>query len=257
MDYGYFTKDFLGNKANQFDFDQFKISTVNYTKKVSEDWHFHEKVHISSIIKGGNLESRQKEEIQVVPGRILVYKAGEIHRNRFTEHPSRNFNIEFDLSFFDEDVALSNLKIDEYEQDSFLKLYFEFLLNDEYSKEAIDYQMKSLFWKDTYDERGTWLDQVKTVLHDRWNDFPTLEELSNEVSVHPVTVCKYFSKRYGLTISEYLRKIKAKRAVNMLLNTNCSFAEVAFTCGFSDQSHMNRVIKQNYGYTPKMIRTAV
>ena len=130
------------------------------------------------------------------------------------------------------------------------------LLNDEYSKEAIDCQMKSLFWKDTYDERGTWLDQVKTALHDRWNDCPTLEELSKEVGVHPVTVCKYFSKRYGLTTSEYLRKIKAKRAVNMLFNTNCSFAEVAFTCGFSDQSHMNRVLKQNYGYTPKSLRQA-
>ena len=89
------TKNFLGNTSNRLEATNFKVSLVNYTQKVSEEWHYHENIHLSSIIQGGNLESRKKEDIQVLPGKVMLYDQGEIHRNRYTAHPSKNLNIEF------------------------------------------------------------------------------------------------------------------------------------------------------------------
>ena len=133
-----FTNNFLGTTSGQLTTESFKVSVVDYTEKVSEDWHWHEKIHISSIIRGGNLESRKNQEIQVVPSKILVYQQGEIHRNRFTVHPSKNINIEFEENFFNHDICFSNLTLEENSTIDFFRIYFELQLNDQHSQQSID-----------------------------------------------------------------------------------------------------------------------
>ena len=115
--------------------------------------------------------------------------------------------------------------------------------------------MQSLFWKDSYECKGKWIQALKDLLNDRWDEFPSLNDLSTELKVHPITISKYFAKENGMTLSEYMRKIKVNRAVGLLMNSSSSLAEIAFTCGFSDQSHMSRLVKNYTGYTPGAIRT--
>jgi len=250
-----FTDNFLGTTSGQLTTESFKVSVVDYTQKVSEDWHWHEKIHISSIIRGGNLESRKDQEIQVVPSKILVYQQGEIHRNRFTVHPSKNINIEFEENFFNHDICFSNLTLDENSTIDFFRIYLEIQLNDRSSQQSIGQILQSLFWKDNYENKGEWIQKLKELLNDRWDEFPSLNDLSKELNVHPITISKYFAKENGMTLSEYMRKIKVRRAVGFLMNSSSSLAEIAFTCGFSDQSHMSRLIKNYTGYTPGTIRT--
>ncbi len=251
----YFTENFLGDTSNRYLFDGFKISIVNYTEKVSEEWHFHDKVHISSIVKGGNLESRKTYDIEVDAGRIMVYDQGEIHRNRFTAHPSKNLNIEFEDHFFNSEILLSHLKPDERTNTEFQKIYFELLLNDVCTAQSIEQIVMSLFWCDKYENKALWIPKLKELLNDRWDEFLSLDDLSKEMNIHPVTISKYFAKNSGLTLSEYMRKIKVKRAIDMLINSSISFSEIALSCGFSDQSHMNRLVKKHTGYTPSIIRS--
>ncbi len=40
------TKNFLGNTSNRLEATNFKVSLVNYTQKVSEEWHYHEDIHL-------------------------------------------------------------------------------------------------------------------------------------------------------------------------------------------------------------------
>ncbi len=248
-------KDFLGTTSNSLRSKDFKISVVNYTHKVSEEWHFHEKVHISGILQGGNLESRKRRDIQVSPGKVMVYNQGEIHRNRFTAHPSKNLNIELDEHFFSDGICFSNLALDEHSNMELLRIYFELVLNDSCSIDSCNEILKSLFWVDKSEGKGEWVSKAKTVLKDRWNEFVPLQELSKELQVHPITISKYFSKYVGMTLSDYMRRIKVRRAAHMLLNSSSSIAEIAFTCGFSDQSHMTRLIKNYLRTTPVMIRS--
>ncbi|HAP58570.1 MAG TPA: hypothetical protein DCR93_03330 [Cytophagales bacterium] len=248
---------FLGATSRQLETETFKVSVVDYTHRVSEEWHWHERVHISSILRGGNLESRKREDIQVAPGKVMVYDQGEVHRNRFTAHPSRNLNIELGEDFFGPDIEFAHLRLDESTQLEFHRIYFELALNDTQAAESICRQLQALFWKDPYRRGGEWVARLETLLQDRWDEFPSLEELSRELGVHPITISKYFAKHKGMTLSEYLRKLKVKRALQALLNTTESAAEIAFGCGFSDQSHMTRLVKAYTGYTPGAIRSLV
>ena len=98
------------------------------------------------------------------------------------------------------------------------------------------------------------MNQLRELIKDRWNEFISLEELSLELQVHPVTIAKYFRKYYQCTLGDYMRKIKIQRAIYFLLHTPKKITEIAFLCGFSDQSHMNRVFKAYIGFRPKDIR---
>ncbi|MEP1096067.1 MAG: AraC family transcriptional regulator [Cyclobacteriaceae bacterium] len=247
--------DFLGKTSDRFQNGLFSVSIVEYSHMVSEDWHYHEDVHLSSILVGGNQESRRKGDIDVKPGKIMTYREGEIHRNRNTVFPSKNLNIELSTDFFNDEFQFSKLQLNNKAYVSLLKVYHELSLNDTYSHQSIHQLIKSLFYEDESSNTPYWIDKIKTLLNDRWQEFVSLDELSTELGLHPVSISKYFAKHAKCTLADYMRIIKIERAVYMLLNSSLSLTEIAYRCGFSDQSHMNRLFRHYIGFTPKKLRT--
>ncbi|WP_299361968.1 AraC family transcriptional regulator [Winogradskyella sp.] len=246
--------NFLGTTSYRYENDLFSISIVNYSHFVSEDWHYHEQFHLSSILIGGNRESRKKADIQVKPGKIMTYREGEVHRNRNTVFPSKNLNVEISPKFFNDDIKLSNLYLDNYCSLSLLKVYHELLLNDVYSSQSVQQLLESCFYKGVLLTKPDWINTINTVLQDRWQEFVSLDELSSELGLHPVTISKTFSKHANCTLADYMRKLKVERAINMILNSTDSLTEIAYQCGFSDQSHMTRLFKHYIGFNPKNLR---
>lgn len=247
--------NFLGISSNIIQNDLFSVSIVNYNQFVSEDWHYHENIHLSSILVGGNLESRKEKDIIVTPGKIIAYEAGEVHRNRYTAFPSKNLNIELNNLFFNDEIRFSNLKPSNDTYLYSMKVYYELLINDSYSNQSIKQIIKSFFFNTKYSKKPEWLDTLLLLLHDRWQEFISLEELSKELGLHPVSISKYFAKYVNCTLADYMRTIKVKHAVHILLTTNKPIAEIAFLCGFSDHSHMNRLFRFYIGFSPKMLRS--
>jgi AraC family transcriptional regulator len=251
--------DFLGFKSSRFDSDLCTVSIVNYESAVSEEWHRHENFHLSAILKGGNLESRKKDDIQVLPGKLMIYHQGEIHRNRFTQFPSKNLNLEIKDGFFQHNdlspesaEATPSSQIDTYFH--VFRIYRELAVNDRYSADAIHTSLTSIFAKkEKTNPQPMWLKRLLEIVEDRWDEFISLDELAKELGVHPVTISKYFQKYCHCTLADYLRKVKVDRAMQFILHSNKSFTEIAFACGFSDQSHMTRLFKLYLGLNPKQL----
>ena len=246
--------DFLGATSCRYENNLFATSIVNYKQLVSEDWHYHDKFHLSAILAGGNRESRKKQDIQVHPGKIMVYREGEIHRNRNTVFPSKNLNIEISPNFFSDGIKPSNLNLNRSSYLLLLKVYHELSLNDYYSNESIQQIIKSLFYKNAHVNKPDWINTVKVLLHDKWYQNVSLDEISNELGLHPVTISKNFSKHEKCTLTDYMRKLKVEQAIYLLFNSTNSLTEIAYLCGFSDQSHMNRLFKFYLGFSPKKLR---
>lgn len=245
---------FLGDISKRFQNDLMRVSVVEYTHKVSEEWHYHEDVHLSSILVGGNRESRKKGDIDVVPGKIMTYREGEIHRNRNTVFPSKNLNIELSAQFFNDEFQFSNLELSSGAYLSMLKIYYELFINDTYSKDSIQQIITSIFFKDRSARVPDWIETLKALLNDRWQEFVPLYEISDELNLHPVTISKSFAKHTQCTLADYMRIIKIERAVNLVFNSSHSLTEIAYICGFSDQSHMSRLFKYYIGANPKKLR---
>ncbi|WP_271785257.1 helix-turn-helix transcriptional regulator [Aquimarina algiphila] len=251
---------FLGTTNEKFNLEFCSISIVNYNKPVSEEWHSHEDIHLSLILQGGNLESRKKQDTQVSSGKIIAYNQGEIHRNRFTAFPSKNLNLEFNSDFFSKnhlnfnDLNLSETKNIEAYLD-LIHIYSELHVNDSYTSNSIQLSIKSLFTtKDISSKKPIWIKRLREIIEDRWNEFIPLDELALILNVHPVTISKYFRKYYNGSLGDYMRKVKVQKALHFLFHTDMPITEIAFTCGFSDHSHMIRVFKRYVGYNPKIFR---
>jgi len=76
-----------------------------------------------------------------------------------------------------------------------------------------------------------------------------LEELARIAELSPCRFNRHFSNAFGMPPHEYHNQLRIKEA-KQLMARGTSLAKTAAQCGFSDQSHMNRVFKKIMGMTP-------
>lgn len=247
---------YLGNNRRSFSLDGISVTETEYTEKVSEGWHYHVNNHISYILRGGNREQRKNHELQALPGNLLIYPSGLLHRNLNTAHPSKNINLEIEEKFLlKHDLKFSMLLSVRFKF-SVLKIYKECLLSDKDSETSITALVLNAFAPIQKNERipREWAVRIAEVLHDRWNENVSLTELSNELKLHPVTISKSFPKHFHCTLGEYARKLKVEKALSLINHSKQSLTEVAMECGFFDQSHFIKSFKDVTGFTPKEYR---
>src|SRR5580658_8209274 len=60
----------------------------------AENLHYHDTLHLSLVIRGGNLEKRRQKDIERVPGIVTFYDPGEPHQSTRTLAGSRHVNLE-------------------------------------------------------------------------------------------------------------------------------------------------------------------
>ncbi|WP_286396231.1 helix-turn-helix domain-containing protein [Myroides odoratimimus] len=94
---------------------------------------------------------------------------------------------------------------------------------------------------------------IELVNEERW-EVLSLNYLATELELHPVYLSRKFPVYFKMSFGEYLREQKLKKAVDLLLYSPISQAEVAYQCGFSDESHFIRIFKLKYGVTPAVFK---
>lgn len=78
----------------------------------------------------------------------------------------------------------------------------------------------------------------------------TTEQLAKELGMNRTYLCKLFAEETGLTIHQYVTRIKIEEAKRLMDITPKSIAEIAEYLGFSSQSYFQKVFKKLYGITP-------
>jgi AraC-like DNA-binding protein len=81
-----------------------------------------------------------------------------------------------------------------------------------------------------------------------------LEKIAEMVHMAPASACRFFKFSTGLTIFEYLNKIKIDYACKLLLNTDLNIVDISYDCGFNNLSHFNKQFRKFLGKTPSQFR---
>jgi AraC family transcriptional regulator len=244
---------FLGSNKRVFDFPGVTITETEYTRPVSEDWHYHESNHVTLILDGGNCEQRNSRDIQAVPGRILAYPSGMLHRNRHTRFPSKNINIEIDDCFLKKNSLTLPDSFNRNVVPAILDIYDECLHPTPHSSESVPTLVTCLLLNNSTDLTAPplWLRTVCDIIQDQWNENLSLNQLAAAVGTHPVTISKAFRKFHGTTLKEFTRQVKVKKALEMSRSTGMPLVQVGLACGFFDQSHFIRAFRNVTGRSPK------
>ena len=63
-----------------------------------------------------------------------------------------------------------------------------------------------------------------------------------------------FRRFFGSSVTEYVRRRRIERAMDVLVASDCSLSDLALDLGFCDQPHLARVFKELTGITPGRFR---
>ena len=84
----------------------------------------------------------------------------------------------------------------------------------------------------------------------------TLSDLAVVAGLSEFHLQRMFRHTHGLSPHAFLTEVRIENAIEMMLKGE-SLSQVAFDCGFSHQSHFNRVFKQHTGATPRQYLLAL
>jgi len=83
---------------------------------------------------------------------------------------------------------------------------------------------------------------------------PVLDHVARACGVSAGRFIRSFREATGLPPYRWLRSFRVDRAKQLLLNTSLSLAQIAYECGFADQSHFTRVFAAAVHMTPAVWR---
>ena len=92
------------------------------------------------------------------------------------------------------------------------------------------------------------------VIQERYWDQLTLSALARQVGMSKYRLSRRFREALGVTLRDYLLKVRLERAKVLLANRHISITEVAHNVGFGDLARFDKVFKRYTNLTPSTYR---
>jgi transcriptional regulator GlxA family with amidase domain len=87
--------------------------------------------------------------------------------------------------------------------------------------------------------------EVQDYLVDNIQGETSIDELSLIAGTSPRNLTRLFKEATGITINEYVTKIRLETAKTLLKNPNNTMAIIARKCGFKTERQLQRILKTN------------
>ncbi|MDG1284204.1 MAG: AraC family transcriptional regulator, partial [Flavobacteriales bacterium] len=91
---------------------------------------------------------------------------------------------------------------------------------------------------------------AKDIIIERFNEPPTLVELSEEINLGLRQLKQGFKETYGKPVFQYLLDYKMDKAAKLLSDGKYNVNEVSIELGYSNSSHFIHAFKKKFGITP-------
>ncbi|MBD2701222.1 helix-turn-helix transcriptional regulator [Spirosoma sp. BT702] len=232
-------------------------------------WHYHENAYFAFTTSGTLLETYKQKEIALSAGSLTYHHSQEPHYNsRYSSFVSA-LHVDIDDSWFNRldipksrpegllELGSPDLKI------LFARLLAETRQNGTEKKLSAESLVVMAFSqlsrsREYTDRKPAWQSRIQEMLYAHYDENLSLTHLAAQLQLHPVYLCQQFPKLFQCTLGEYVRKIKIEKATqHMMAKEPVSLTELAYACGFSDQSHFTRVFRQQTGLTPMNFRRLI
>ena len=82
----------------------------------------------------------------------------------------------------------------------------------------------------------------------------SLNEIAKALHVNASYASRYFSMKFGMTVTEYINSVRINRAEMLLLTTDAPVGNIALNVGFEDANYFSRVFRKEEGCSPLQYR---
>jgi len=235
--------------------------------------HFHESYSIGIFTKGEYRYKSGMKETTIKAGETRVVAPYELHETYSGEWEYLHFDIEPNLLL---NVLRDIEQKEQVDRSSILQIQKEkSILNiglDLYSSlknsEILEIERTFSHFTTTLLQNSHSLNLISNLTLDSvklgraleyifsfWDDAHlSVETIAKEVGFSTYYFTRSFSREFKITPHKYIQSLRVERAKYKIIKTDDSLAQIAIECGFSDQSHMNRVFKRITGFTPNLLR---
>lgn len=84
----------------------------------------------------------------------------------------------------------------------------------------------------------------------------SLQNVAYEFNFSKEYLARYFKKRMGMSMQEYINYLRISNAKQLLCNSNLNIKEIAHELGFVDEKYFLKLFKKYENLTPKQFRNA-
>lgn len=260
---------FLGVPVKTRRVSGFVFTEYSYSEGVVLRRHCHELAYFSLVLNGSYEEQCCRKQVRHCDSANVIYHpAGEAHSDAFGNRGGAIFSMELEPRWMStlreyELLAEESLALP-HRLTSWLGLraYQAFTDPDDRSALLLEATAMELLYQLPWKHAARaasgaprWLKEVVEILHAEFSRPFSLTAIAQRVGAHPVHLARAFRRCHGMTVGQYLRRLRVDYAMNALAGEE-PLSDIAAHAGFSDQSHLGRVFRANTGMTPGEFRLA-
>jgi AraC family transcriptional regulator len=219
--------------------------------------HAHEHPYVSRLVRGGYRESCGSAVRECDPSTIVFHEPREEHADAFSDRGGVLFRLELrrDAAERRHDgvawrragptrdpraaLAMTRLRASAWIGDACADLEAEALAWSLFTLEIPGLAA-----------RPRWIGAACDYLAAARRRRVTLSEVAAAIGRHPCHVARAFRGATGLTMGDYLRKLRVDDACRRLADDDAPIAAVAAETGFAHQSHLTAAVRRVTGLTP-------
>jgi AraC family transcriptional regulator len=224
--------------------------------------HSHPDTNIAVVLAGGWVDGNEAPYRECFAPSVLVEPAGELHANRFgpVETAVLSLSVQAEkLGSVVGEVTRRFLSV----RDPYIELLARRTANElewpddvtPLAVEAASLELVARLARSAgLERRPSWLGKAREVLHDRYADPLSLDDIADAVGIEPERLARGFRRAFGEPLGAYLRRIRVNAAAMLLATTDEPISQVAGEVGFADQAHLTRWFGRYLETTPGRYR---
>jgi AraC family transcriptional regulator len=256
----------LGATVRQVSADGFRLTESLHAGAVRVPIHAHRFVTMYLTVRGAFVESTGNRELSCAPGTLIFRPAEMRHADRMGGEDVRFFILEVERR----DVAgvaadwpgETSVSVGIASARAF-SLFRAFRENDPSVVLAAEELCLALLGEarrrpspDSRSASARRVGDAAEFIRAHFRRPLGAAEIARAAGVHPVHLARLFRKRYGCSLSRFIRRERISDALARLRAGDEPLAEIALSNGFSDQSHFTREFGRETGLSPSRFRRA-
>ena len=237
-------------------------------KKCSPSWRLQpqavDKYDVTYIIKGNARYTIDRKIYELGPGDLLCLAEGvEIEAVTYPKNPMHCFSVNFNSLYTTttKDPFLPMIKNIGIRKE-LVELFREMTLS--WLNKQDGYIMKTrallmlilhrlneiLVFKNDNMSGDYRINKITRFIAAHYSDKLTVKDLAELVNLNKAYLGRLFKKQTGISIDQYIIKIRVRNAESMLQSGDYKVQEVAEHCGFSDVFHFYKLFRATRGFSP-------